>query len=204
MALRNRKPLREPVKLSEAVSPIKLANAMGIRAKTWHGIIVGDGSGSKQTAASGFAGLLLRPTGHVDVYYGRLSPASIGQAELMASLHPLLVLDNSRESFTSDGFQVNIVTDSQYVHQILKKIQKDPLTIFTSKRNGPLLNTFAAVGRKGFVIKPHVIKRNSTPFHTVADTVSKMARTQGIVSLADLEKVFELNGISPKRIRLHS
>lgn len=120
-----------------------------------------------------------RSTGKVEPFVGFANRGTVNVAEILALQFPLMELA-AREAARLEkagerrrAYQVHLVTDSQYVRGTGDSGNR------LREKNASLWAHFDAFARTGLVLHWHWIPRCTHPLHQLADSLSKLARTQG-------------------------
>lgn len=154
----------------------KLLEQFKVGDDAWDVLILGDGSGSKWGHAVGFASVMFdRRTRGFKRWFGALNDGTVNLAEIMAYMAPLTFLSTQALDAKESGMRfkvirVHIFTDSQYC--------RDTGTRGCSMqgKNGLLWECLKSVNRVGVIPHWHWIRRETSPFNSLVDRLSKLSR----------------------------
>ncbi len=155
----------------------RLLKSEKVKDDEWDVIVVGDGSGSKWGYAAGFGSISFeRRTRRMRSWFGALNDGTVNLAEIMAYMAPLQYLATQAQDAKEQGtrfkvLNVHIFTDSQYCRDMGNR--GCPL----QGKNGLLWECLNSVKRVGVITHWHWIRRETNPFNSIADRLSKAART---------------------------
>ena len=154
----------------------KLLTQFKVADGSWDVLILGDGSGSKWGHAVGFASVMFdRRTRVFRRFYGGLNDGTVNLAEIMAYMAPLTFLSTQALDAKESGMRfkavsVQIFTDSQYCRDVGTK------GCTMQGKNGLLWECLKSVHRVGVVPHWHWIRRETSPFNSLVDRLSKLSR----------------------------
>jgi ribonuclease HI len=139
--------------------------------KDWDAIIVTDGSGTVMEKAGGWGSVMIEQGEMVrSLFWGGASHATNNIAELMAVYWPLLALMERKSGLKKGGYQVHVISDSQYVVAGLKK------SLEAHKANKSLWAAIQQAKRRGIIICPHFVPRDTLAFNQLCHDLANAAR----------------------------
>lgn len=154
----------------------RLLNEAGVNDDDWDVLLIGDGSGSKWGYAAGFASVMFdRRNNQTRRWYGGVNDGTVNFAEIMAYLAPLnylgtQALDAKEQGERFRAVRVEIFTDSQYCREIGNR------TGIAPSKNSLLWDCLKAMNRVGVLTRWHWIRRETSPFNSLVDRLSKASR----------------------------
>ena len=169
-----------------------LLKHFGIQPGDWHALIVGDGSATTWEKAAGWSSVLIQKhTTDRRPFYGGMSCGTNNVAELMAVLHPLMYLANNQKDLPVGGYHVHVVTDSEYVANGLT--HDNPVWISGLNKNRELWLAIHAIRRKGIIVHPHHINRDTIELNKVAHDLANESRRVMISITPDHDRIMNSN-----------
>jgi ribonuclease HI len=171
-------PIREEEIVEEEIqvkSAQTLMQKLGVPSSKWHMLAVTDGSGCKIERPIGYASVIFqRQPSQIKYLMGSASFGGVNEAETRAVFDVVSYAMRTRPPHFEHGFYVHIVTDSEYVRKCLAEM--DPIKVYERRSHPHLWQGIAQARRRGIMIVPHYIPRNTYVPMVTADTLSKLAR----------------------------
>ena len=170
-----------PLDLAEVDSLLKFRQYFNIPA-TWDGILITDGSGTTWQKSAGWAGVLIdkrqsQPLG----FSGGWSLGTNIVAELLAVFQPAMYLAENNFGQKEHGYNLYVVTDSQYVANGLNKLTNGgedggPIWASTRRANRPLWLGLLGCRRNGINLFGLHVARNTLKSGTFCHNLANRAR----------------------------
>lgn len=147
----------------------------------WDGIVIPESYGADWTKTCGWASVLIEKTEKTSrrsMFSGGFSIGDKTTATLMGVLQPILYLTNSQGIKSAKGYDLYVVSSSDYLVKGLK--QNNPLWHSKMANNRELWIAIYAAKRRGLVIHPHLVPKDKLRLQSLAlDVAQDMQAGQG-------------------------
>ena len=161
-----------------------LLRYLKIKSDDWDMLIVGDGSGTTWEKEMGWGSVLVeKGTFKRPVFHGGMSSGTNNMAEMMAVLHPLMYLVNSKKGVKDGGCRVHVVSDSEYVVNGLAHVS--PVWANKLKVNRELWMAIHMTRRKGLIITGHHVRRDTIALQQLGHELANISRKSQLPLVGD-------------------
>jgi ribonuclease HI len=180
-------PAKKPRSKLEDVTTISdLTSFLKIGQADWDYLIVGDGSGTTWEKEFGWGSVLIeRGSFERTPFFGAMSNGTNNMGEIMAVLHPLMYLANQGKGVRAHGAKVHVVSDSEYVVGGLRNA--NPVWASKLKVNRELWMAIHMTRRRGLIIEPHHVPRDTIDLNKLGHDLANLARRSQIKLLDKLD-----------------
>jgi ribonuclease HI len=152
----------------------------------WDAIIITDGSGTTHDKAIGWGAVLIENLSFIpQLFHGGKNHGTNNVAEVMAVLDPLSHLVHEKRGVKQGGYNVHVITDSEYVVNGLNQNSVTWAGKLASNREWWM--AIQMTKRRGLIIKPHHILRDTIDYNRICHDLANLARRSQINLTKDLE-----------------
>lgn len=141
----------------------------------WDAVIVTDGSATTVDKSGGWGYVLIRADQLTrEMGWGGASNCTNTVSEMMAVFWPLMLLAEQKVGLKQGGYHVHVISDSEHVVKNL--LVNNPATAGSIKANRPLWMALHHVKRRGLVIHPHHVPRDTIDLNRLCHDLANLSR----------------------------